>query len=39
MPNWNAFEQQSEEYKESVNSITSDKNVLLIEMASPLVWG
>ncbi|HDP2485189.1 TPA: transketolase [Staphylococcus aureus] len=37
MPNWNAFEQQSEEYKESVIPSSVTKRVA-IEMASPLGW-
>ena len=36
MPNWFAFEQQSEEYKESVIPKEITKRVA-IEMASPLV--
>ena len=37
MPNWFAFEQQSEEYKESVIPSNITKRVA-IEMASPLGW-
>lgn len=37
MPNWNAFEQQSEEYKESVIPSSVTKRVA-IEMASTLGW-
>ncbi|HFE5594407.1 TPA: transketolase [Staphylococcus aureus] len=37
MPNWNAFEQQSEEYKESIIPSSVTKRVA-IEMASPLGW-
>lgn len=37
MPNWNAFEQQSDEYKESVIPSDVTKRVA-IEMASPLGW-
>lgn len=37
MPNWNAFEKQSEEYKESVIPSSVTKRVA-IEMASPLGW-
>ncbi|MGX0672952.1 transketolase [Staphylococcus hominis] len=37
MPNWFAFEQQSDEYKESVISKELTKRVA-IEMASPLGW-
>lgn len=37
MPNWFAFEQQSEEYKESVIPSNISKRVA-IEMASPLGW-
>ncbi|EHJ06824.1 transketolase [Staphylococcus simiae] len=37
MPNWNAFEQQSDEYKESVIPSSITKRIA-IEMASPLGW-
>ena len=37
MPNWFAFEQQSDEYKESVIPASITKRVA-IEMASPLGW-
>ncbi|CDR65291.1 transketolase [Staphylococcus schweitzeri] len=37
MPNWNAFEQQSDEYKESIIPSSVTKRVA-IEMASPLGW-
>lgn len=37
MPNWNAFEQQTAEYKESVLPSSITKRVA-IEMASPLGW-
>lgn len=37
MPNWNAFDQQTAEYKESVMPSTITKRVA-IEMASPLGW-
>ncbi|WP_436861848.1 transketolase [Staphylococcus caeli] len=37
MPNWNAFDQQSDEYKESVLPASITKRVA-IEMASPLGW-
>ena len=37
MPNWFAFEQQPEEYKESVIPKEITKRVA-IEMASPLGW-
>ena len=37
MPNWNAFDQQADEYKESVLPSSITKRVA-IEMASPLGW-
>ncbi|MBF0813445.1 transketolase [Staphylococcus sp. KG4-3] len=37
MPNWNAFDQQTDEYKESVIPSSITKRVA-IEMASPLGW-
>ncbi|WP_440857368.1 transketolase [Staphylococcus shinii] len=37
MPNWNAFDQQTTEYKESVMPSSITKRVA-IEMASPLGW-
>lgn len=37
MPNWNAFDQQTAEYKESVMPSSITKRVA-IEMASPLGW-
>ena len=37
MPNWHAFEQQSDEYKESVIPSSITKRIA-IEMASPLGW-
>lgn len=37
MPNWNAFDQQTDEYKESVLPSSITKRVA-IEMASPLGW-